>query len=36
MLKEDDQEFERVVKLMYLGSTLTEVNNITTEINREL
>jgi sorting nexin-29 len=32
MLKVDDQEFERVREFKYLGSTLTEDNNINTEI----
>jgi hypothetical protein len=32
MLKVDDQEFERVGEFKYLGSTLTEDNNIITEI----
>jgi hypothetical protein len=34
MLKVDDQEFERVRELKYLGSTLTEGNHITTEIRQ--
>jgi sorting nexin-29 len=32
MLEVDDQEFERAREFKYLGSTLTEDNNITTEI----
>jgi hypothetical protein len=32
MFKVDDQEFERVREFKCLGSTLTEDNNITTEI----
>jgi hypothetical protein len=31
MLKVDDQEFERVRELIYLGCTLIENNNITIE-----
>jgi hypothetical protein len=34
MLRVDDQEFERLRKLKYLGSTLTEDNNIMTEIKK--
>lgn len=34
MLKVDDQEFERARELKYLGSTLTENSNITTEIKQ--
>jgi hypothetical protein len=32
MLKVNDQEFERVREFKYLGSTITEDNNIATEI----
>jgi hypothetical protein len=34
ILKVDGQEFERVRELKYLGSTLAENNNITTEIKQ--
>jgi hypothetical protein len=36
MLKVDDQEFERVREIKYIGSTLRADSNITTEISREL
>jgi flagellar basal body rod protein FlgB len=36
MLKVDDQEFEKVREFKYLGSTLTEDNNITIEIKQRI
>jgi hypothetical protein len=32
----DDQQFERVKEFKYLGSTLTEDNNITIEIEQKI
>jgi hypothetical protein len=36
MLEVDDQQFERVREYKYLGSTVTEENNITIEIEQRI
>jgi alpha-D-ribose 1-methylphosphonate 5-triphosphate synthase subunit PhnH len=35
-LKVDDEEFERTTEFKYLGSTLTEENNITIKIKQRI